>query len=265
MARERAPSAPTQLALPLRQPAAVGFDGFVDDGNVEVLAALRLWCAGRGERYLLIHGAAGSGKSHLLQAAAGETARRGEAVVYLPLDRGELAPAALDDLDGRDAVVIDAVDAVAGQADWELALFRLWNRLAEGRRRLLMGARLPPAHLPIGLADLRSRLAAGPAYAVLPLDDAGRARLLRLGAEQRGMRLGDAAVAYILTRCPRDPGWLNGLLDRLDAACLAARRAPTVPFVAEVIAATIAAPIAAPIAARINEVTAEAAAHGPEP
>ena len=197
--------------------------------------AVRLWCREEGTPNLYLHGAAHSGKSHLLQAAAGELAENGRWVVYVPLDQVGLAPAMLDDLERLDAVLIDAVEAIAGRRDWEEALFHLYNRLQARGRRLLVAARPPAAKLPLSLADLRSRLSAAPAYALTPLDDAGRTHLLRYGAEQRGLRLGDDIIGYVLSRCPRDPGWLLDFLERLDRATLAEKRAPTVRFVGKLL------------------------------
>ena len=56
--------------------------------------------------------------------------------------------------------------------------------------------------------------------------------LTRLAAE-RGLRLPADSAQYILRRCPRDLGYLQGLLERLDRASLAAQRRLTLPFVRE--------------------------------
>jgi len=224
--------AAAQLPLPLRLPRAAGFERFIADGNAEALAAARTWSQDPVASTLYLHGGVGSGKTHLLQAAAAELAGSGRTVLYVPLDQAGLAPAMLEDLEQLDAVVIDALHAIAGRRDWEEAVFHLYNRLQAGGRRLLVAARTPPADLRLSLADLRSRLSAAPAYGLTPLDDNGRARLLRDGAEQRGLRLGEPVIGYVLSRCPRDPGWLLDFLDRLDRATLAEQRAPTVRFVA---------------------------------
>jgi hypothetical protein len=67
-----------------------------------------------------------------------------------------------------------------------------------------------------------------PAINLRPLSDAGRAELLRTGAEQRGLRFGDAMISYILSRCPRDPGALSALLDEIDRTALAEQRQPSI-------------------------------------
>ena len=220
-----------QLPLALRQPEPLGLAAFVDTGNAELTVAVRAWTRGDGEPYLFVHGGARSGKSRLAACAAGEVARHGQSTACLPLRTPGLAPEILDGLEQLDAVVIDDLDAIAGQRAWEEALFYLFNRLRAASRRLLIAARQPPAGAGVGLADLRSRLGSGASYHLRALDDAGRARLLRTGAEQRGLALGDAEVRYILRRCPRDPGWLGELLDRIDRAALAEQRRPSVRLI----------------------------------
>lgn len=224
-----------QMTLALKLPSAGGFHAFVADGNDETVAALTQWATGAGQRYLFLHGAAGSGKSHLLQAACREAIDLGRSVLYLPLDTDGPAPAMLEDLEQRDAVAIDALQAIVGDDAWERGLFDLYNRLQEAGRHLLVAARVPPPALGLGLADLTSRLSAGPAYLLRDLDDDGRARLLGVAAQQRGLNLEPAALDYILNRCPRDPGTLLRLLDDLDRLSLQRRRAPTVRLIGELL------------------------------
>jgi len=219
---------PPQLPLALRQPEPWGLDGFIAHGNAAAVAAVRQWADGSGERYLYIHGGAASGKSQLLVCAAGEVRHRGLGVIYLPLDTPSLTPDVLDDLEQRDAILLDAIQAVAGNPAWERALFNLYNRARDAGRRLLAAARQPGGRLGIRLPDLRSRLAAGPSYNLRPLSDSGRAELLHIGAEQRGLHLSEAMIGYILNRCRRDPGALAMLLDEIDRTALAEQRQPTI-------------------------------------
>lgn len=217
-----------QLPLPLRQPGPQGLAGFVAHGNETLVAAIADWARGDGERYLYLHGAAASGKSQLLLCAADEASLRGRHVLYLPLETPGLSPTVLDDLEHSDAVLLDALQTRIGANDWEQALFSLYNRLHDRGSQLLVAARVPSGQLGVGLPDLASRLAAGASFNLRPLDDAGRAALLRAGAAQRGLSMPDSVARYILSRCPRDPGGLIRLLDAVDAAALAEQRQPSI-------------------------------------
>jgi DnaA family protein len=142
---------------------------------------------------------------------------------------------ALDALEQADLVALDGLDIVAGNRDDEIALFDAHNRAHDAGRRMLYAARAMPDALPLTLPDLRSRLSQCARIALEPLDDAGRADVLRLRAQRRGLQLDDAAIDWLLKRVDRDLVTLTVLLDRLDRESLAAQRRLTVPFLRQVL------------------------------
>lgn len=199
-----------QLALGISPPPDPSFDNFVSGANVEALARLRELVDGRlAESIFYLWGEAGSGRSHLLTAAARAATR--------PL------------------VVADDVERLdeAGQQ----ALFNRINEARESGGAVLACGNAPPARLPLR-EDLRSRLAWGLVYQVKPLTDDERAQYLRAEAERRGMRLTDDVVAYLLSRVRRDLPSLGAILDRLDRMSLEQQRQVTVPLVREALEAT---------------------------
>ena len=127
------------------------------------------------------------GRSHLLQAACLRFEQRGEAAVYLPLaEVAEYGPELLDGLDQSELVCLDDLDAVAGRADWEEALFHLFNRLRDSGRRLLLAATASPRELPVQLPDLQSRLTLALVFQLHALSDEDKLRALQLRASRRG-------------------------------------------------------------------------------
>jgi DnaA family protein len=151
---------------------------------------------------------------------------------YFPLDRTlALPPEALVGFENCRILCLDDVDAVAGNAAWEEALFRLFNDAAEHGTRLVFAARAAPRHLDWILDDWRSRAAACVVYQLRDLDEAGRVEALRLRAAQRGLTLPPETSEYLIRRMPRDLGSLFEILDRLDEASLRAQRRLTVPFI----------------------------------
>lgn len=227
-----------QLALTLKLPPPCGFDRFVVDGNLETLTAVEAWVSGVDSTTpcLYLHGPAGSGKSHLLHAACHALVARGQRLQYLPMGHPGLQPEMLEVLEDCDAVVIDDLESIAGDTEWERALFRLYNALQVAGARLLIAGRAPPVALGLKLEDLVSRLNAAVIYALQPLDDASRARLLSAAAAERGLSLDASAREYILRRCPRDTGALLRLLDALDRLSLERKRAPSVRLIGELLA-----------------------------
>jgi chromosomal replication initiation ATPase DnaA len=102
---------------------------------------------------------------------------------------------------------------------------------------VLLAARQPPAGVGIRLPDLASRFASSLVMQLQTPDDTELSEVLHVMADQRGLELGPGVAAFLLRRVRRDTHQLAVLMERLDAAALAAQRALTVPFVREVIGA----------------------------
>lgn len=226
-----------QLPLALRYPPDQRFETFVG-APPGALDQLRALAAGQGD-WLYIDGASGTGKTHLALAACAAAESLGRSAGYVPLAAaaGRLGQA-LEALDGMDLVAIDGLEAIAGQRADELALFDFHNRARAAGAGVLYAATAAPAGLPPGLPDLRSRLAQCARIALQPLDDAGRAEVLRLRAQRRGLQFDEAAIGWLLKRSGRDLAGLTARLDALDRASLAAQRRVTVPFLREVLGGT---------------------------
>ncbi len=224
-----------QLPLNLRLKDGSSFENYLGGGNVSAVEHLRAAIArlARGENaepVLFLHGPAGTGRTHLLQAACREMHSAGLNAMYIPLGEASIVPALLEDLEGVALVCLDDIEHVSGNEEWERALFALVERLrAAGGLLLAAGAR-PPRELGLKLPDLATRLGWGAVYALRPLDDAGRIGAVQLRARNRGLEMPDDVARYILARYPRDLDSLFALLDRLDTATLAEQRRLTIPF-----------------------------------
>ncbi len=227
-----------QLPLALRYPPDQRLESFIGapDG---ALAQLRAAAVGEAQGWIYLSGPGGTGKTHLALAvcAAAEQAGRGSAYLPLLAAAGRLRDA-LEALEGRDVIALDGLDAIAGQRDDEVALFDFHNRARVAGVTLLYTASAAPDMLGLVLPDLRSRLSQCGRIVLSPLDDEGRAAVLRARAMRRGLALDDAAIDWLLTRTGRDLGGLVQLLDRLDRESLAAKRRVTVPFLRKVLDAS---------------------------
>lgn len=223
-----------QLPLALRHSPDQRFETFVG-APAGALAQLQALADGSGG-WLYIDGGPGTGKTHLALAtcAAAEAAGRGAAYLPLAAAAGRLEEA-LEALAGPGLFALDGVEAIAGRGADELALFDFHNRVRAAGGSMLYAATATPAMLPPGLPDLRSRLAQCARIALQPLDDGGRAEVLRLRARRRGLQFDEAAIAWLLRRAGRDLAGLTAQLDALDRASLAAQRRVTVPFLREVL------------------------------
>jgi DnaA family protein len=229
---ERGPAtASPQLALRVGLDDQATLDNFLRrDALASLLAALEQ--APTAEPLSFLHGAAESGKSHLLQALC----HAHPGAMYLPLGSlaGAEAGAVLQDLESAPLLALDEVQAIAGSASWEEALFHLCNRARASGCALWVAGRRPAGDLGIVLPDLRSRLAGGVTWALPPCSDTEKAAILRFRAGRRGLKLSDAVIRFLIARDSRALGDLLATLDRLDRASLQLQRPLTVPLVKDV-------------------------------
>ena len=222
------------LGLSLRESAR--FESFSPGQNRELLQGLQSSAAGTGEPLVYIAGAGGLGKTHLLQAACHHASRCQRSAAYLPLQQLlELSPAVLEGLEQMELVCLDDVHAVAGNENWERALFDLFNRVRDTGSTLIVSAEQRPDQSGFGLADLVSRLGWGVTYTLKPLDEDDVLKTLTCRAAARGLELPEETAQFLLRRFPRDMSSLFALLDTLDAASLVEQRRLTIPFVKTVL------------------------------
>lgn len=223
-----------QLPLAFKAGSDQRFVDFL--GQAAVRRAVEQAACGECMHVVFLAGPPGAGKSHLLRAAVSHAHALGRGAAYVPLAR--MAPVlaqALDGLEHRPLVCLDDVQAVAGDAVAEEALFHFFNRAKAGTAALVFAASALPAQLGIRLPDLVSRLEQGLRLTLEVLDEVGKRQVLAQRAERRGLQIDEAAIDFLFTRVSRDLQSLGELLDRLDHASLAAQRRLTIPFIKTVL------------------------------
>ena len=221
----------SQLPLALRLEQQASFDSFVDEAGAGVIEHVRGVARGERRESVWIWGAPGTGKSHLLAAACREAATTGLRAIYIALNSSE-DTGLLSELDSMSLIALDDVHLVAGIAEWERALFRVFDsRLETGG--LIAAAAHAPRECGFVLDDLKSRAQAAGVHRLPRLDDTGLAEAISRHAAKRGLDLDDAARNYLLRRLSREIADITSWLDRVDAYALAAQRRITVPLLRE--------------------------------
>ena len=196
-----------------------------------VIALLEKQVQADAEPAIYLYGPPGCGRSHLLQAACHQLPA-GNAL-YLPLEQFEGVPAdqVLADIEQMTLICLDNLDAVAGDADWEQALFHLCNRARESGARLLFSASEAPRNLQVQLPDLQSRLSWGVVMQLPEPDDEDKLEILRFRAGRRGLQLPPEVARFILGRSSRSLTDLMAVLEQLDRESLVHQRQLSIPFV----------------------------------
>ncbi|WP_373101098.1 MULTISPECIES: DnaA inactivator Hda [Pasteurellaceae] len=227
-----------QLPLPIHQIEDDTLENFYTDNNLLLLNSLYKNFARLQQPFFYLWGAKSSGKSHLLKACSNYFLLRERPSIYVPLNKSQyFSPAVLDNLEQQELVCLDDIQAVMGDAQWELAIFDLINRIREyGKCLLLISADQSPTALAVNLPDLASRLSWGEIYQLHPLDDGQKIKVLQQNARERGIELPEETANFLLKRLDRDMKTLFKALAKLDKASLQAQRKLTIPFVKEILA-----------------------------
>lgn len=224
-----------QIPLPLEPRGVERLDDFVAGPNAPAVEAVNTVVAEPGSS-LFLHGPASSGKTHLLNGACVAARDGGLTAFYLGLrNLPEGGDAALRGLEGVDLVCVDDLHAVAGDRDWEEALFHFINRHREAHGRLIVSSRERLRRLPLGLPDLASRLAWGVRAALQGLEDDDKVRVMVRHARALGAELPEDVAAYLLRHGQRDLASLIAAVGRLQHAAFTEKRRITVPLARQVL------------------------------
>jgi len=224
-----------QLPLAIQINEHVSFDNFIYPDEPFLIESLKQFANGQGETAIFLWGKTASGKSHLLQAVCQLAAQHHEPVTCLPMSELiQYTPDVLAGMEGFPVVCIDDLQVLKDRADWQLAIFNLFNRVKDGGGRLLFSATASPKKLGLSLNDLVSRLEWGPVFNLQPINDEQKIEAIKLRAQQRGLELETDTARYMLNRFPRNLDALFEMLDKLDTESLIRQRRITIPFVREV-------------------------------
>jgi DnaA family protein len=215
----------TQLLLDLQPAQPPSLENFIAGKNQELLARLRALAQPGGFDALYLWGPEGCGKTHLLAAVAALALRR-RPVLYL--DR---RPASADfRAPPGGLLIVDDVEALDDAA--QVALFRIFNTARMIGLGLLIAGAEPPLRLALR-EDLRTRVGQTLIYEVKTLDDEQKAAALRRHALERGLKVDDGLVRYLLAHGRRDLPSLMAVLDHLDRTTLERQRPATLPLLKE--------------------------------
>jgi len=221
-----------QIPLDVQLADHAVFDTWLAGDNGALVHALREVAAVHMYTVLWLWGGAETGKTHLLQACVNEAHRQGYRTAYLPVGPGsELEPAVIENMGDLDVVCVDEIDTVAGNDEWERAMFGLFEGMRQRGSRLILAADKPPLHCAFTLPDLVSRFSSGATFRLHPLDDDDKIRAMQLRARWRGLELPDEVAKFLFARVDRGNCFLFDMLERLDRKALTEQKRLTIPFV----------------------------------
>lgn len=209
-------------------------------GNEAAFAfANRLLTADAGENLLYLHGAAGSGKTHLLSAIGRELAAAGQTEIpVIPV--AQLQPkdhiATFTMLRTLPALLLDDLHLLADDGSLRVALWQLFNDFYESGRKIAATASLPPKELTTLDEHLQSRFMWGLVAKLDISDDTSRRMIMQKLAEDRQIILPEEVTGYLLVHLPRDIDSLTAALDRIKLHSFATGRKISLRLTRELLA-----------------------------
>ncbi len=225
-----------QLPLPLQFDSRFSLDNYIATEAPYIRYQLTALFDETGEALIGLWGGSDSGKTHLLNACA--LYARDAAVDYHLFDAAQLGEASAEGFNEFPAgtvLAVDNIDLLAGNRDWEAAFYQVINRVKQGELRFLFSLSRQPRDIGFRLPDLKSRLGWGLLIALPSPDDKAVERILRERARLLGLKLGDDALHFLLSRYSRRLKDQMEALQKLDAAALSQQRRITIPLIREVL------------------------------
>ena len=218
----------SQIPLLLKPPRRPGFDNYVAGPNQAVIGTLASGLE-PGQWYVLA-GPAGSGRSHLLSASFAALVDQGLDARFVALANEANWP--LLDQSGGDFVLLDDIDALAGDCAGERLLFNALNRWRGQRTGVVMSGL---GRSGFELPDLVSRLGSAVHLTLKPMDETDLVELVRCLGREHEVVLGRGAADYLVSRSPRNPAALTRLFEQLVVRSLSERRTLSIPLIRELL------------------------------
>jgi len=233
----------SQLALPFEIAPRLTLDTLVlHQGIATAISAVRN-VYGNGARpfpSLFLHGAPGTGKTHIITALTRFLAGRfpGHSTVdvialeSLPSRAPSLKDLALktdEELATMCCVAVDDIHLIQDQDQADL--WNLFNKMTRIGAPLLMAARLSGEEAFPENPHLRSRINSGLVFGLEPPQDRDRLLILDKMARDRSIRIPHEVSNYLVTRKARNIKELAKVLEILDLASLELRRRITLPLI----------------------------------
>lgn len=244
----RTPAATAASAPPPAGEATQDFESFLyNDKNAFAVAAARLMLhADTAPPLLVLYGASGTGKSHLLHALHRQLHAAGSRVAGYSLARQENVRFPWEESpdafwQGCDVLLLDDMHDIMDSEPRCRALTACLDAAARTGRRLALALTGSRRRLEAAPAALHTRLMAGLLLELQPPDADVRLRYVQRHCRESALPLSAASMMRIAGSSPHIRG-LQGLLCRLRAQALIGERTPTDQDVERLLHGTAARP-----------------------
>ena len=199
---------------------------------------------------LFIYGGVGLGKTHLLHAIGHRVLEKGQAhILYTSAEQftnefiAGIANGTLEPFRKKyrspDILLIDDIQFIAGKERTQEEFFHTFNDLHQGGKQIVLSSDRSPKLLTLLEDRLQSRFQWGLIADIQPPDLETRLAILRVRAQEQGLRLANEVLLLVAQQAHENVRELEGCVNRL-AACARMKDEPiTAEVAAEVLASLL--------------------------
>lgn len=234
----------TQLLLNLTNPPCFTLDNLIPHPGIEkAVSTIQSVYSEAGQQLppLFLYGPAGTGKTHILNAAASLVAssqgRNQEA--WRTITESGMGPGstgiedllALSDEQATKVCCVVIDDVRVATPEETARIWSLYNQTTRWGIPLMMASREPATQVFRDNPHLTSRVAAGLVFRLDPPEDSIRILIMDKMAGDRRVRISRDVCHYLVTRKSRNVNELERLLNILDRTSLELHRRITLPLI----------------------------------
>ena len=227
---------PTQLIFPFQINQKASFKNFFcSPDNSELISRLSELVANKNPDELIINGAAGSGKSFLMQAICNELSASGKQFAFIPINKAiNMGVEIFQNLASLDAVCVDDLQLILSKGEWEIALFNLINECQQSNCSLILSLGGNQSLEDIALLpDLLSRIKRMEFMKLKAVQDESLNQALDFVSQQLDINLEKAELEFLLKHQAREFSLLVDNLIALDKQAASLKRKITIPLMKE--------------------------------
>ena len=227
---------PTQLIFPFQINQKASFENFFcSPDNAELITRLNDLVANKNADELIINGAAGSGKSFLMQAICNELSSSGKQFAFIPMSKAiNMGVEIFQNLASLDVVCIDDLQLILSKGEWEIALFNLINECQQSGCSLILSLGGNQSLEEITqLPDLLSRIKRMEFMKLQAVQDEFLNQALGFVSQQLDINLEKSELEFLLKHQTREFSLLVDNLIALDKQAASLKRKITIPLIKE--------------------------------
>ena len=227
---------PTQLIFPFQINQKASFEHFFcSPDNAELITRLNDLVVNKNADELIINGAAGSGKSFLMQAICNELSSSGKQFAFMPMSKAiNMGVEIFQNLASLDAVCIDDLQLILSKGEWEIALFNLINECQQSECSIILSLGGNQSLEEITqLPDLLSRIKRMEFMKLQAVQDEFLNQALDFVSQQLDINLEKTELEFLLKHQTREFSFLVDNLITLDKQAASLKRKITIPLIKE--------------------------------